>query len=222
MGATLLRTAFGVCAIATFATCAEAANVLQAKKRVEVVGSAAELWKVYGGFCAIANWHPAIAKCDESKEGDARFRKLTLKGGGETKEKLTGTSETGYTYQIVESPLPVKDYNAAFSIRPDDEPEKAVLSWSAAFMAKDKPEAEAKSTIQGYSTPASMRSSVRSKVPSRRSNTQRLRSSLAHGTCQIMAVPSSEAVARSFPSGLSAIPSISFVCPSSSPTTSPV
>lgn len=128
---------------------AEAANVLQARKRTEVEGNAAELWKTYGGFCAISNWHPAVAKCEESKEGDATFRTLTLKDGAVIKEKLTGKSEDGYTYTITEGPLPVKDYNAAFSIRPDDEPGKAAISWSATFMAKGKPDADAKGVIQG-------------------------------------------------------------------------
>lgn len=137
------------CAVAIAAPEASAANVLQVKKRAEVDGKAADLWKKYGSFCAIADWHPAVAKCEESSEGDAKFRTLTLKDGAKIKEKLTGTSEDGYTYQITESPLPVKDYNAAFSIRPDDEPEKAAITWSATFMAKDKPDADAKGVIQG-------------------------------------------------------------------------
>jgi hypothetical protein len=128
---------------------AEAANVLQVKKRTEVEGKAEDLWKKYGGFCAIADWHPAVAKCEESKEGDAGFRTLTLKDGATIKEKQTGKSDDGYTYAITESPLPVKDYNAAFSIRPDDEPGKAVITWSATFMAKGKPDADAKGVIQG-------------------------------------------------------------------------
>lgn len=128
---------------------AEAANVLQVKKRTEVEGKAEDLWKKYGGFCAISEWHPAVAKCEESKEGDLSFRTLTLKDGAKIKEKLNGKSEDGYTYAITESPLPVKDYNASFSIRPDDEPGKAVITWSATFMAKDKPDADAKGVIQG-------------------------------------------------------------------------
>lgn len=135
--------------LAVGAAGAEAANVLQAKKRAEVDGKAADLWKTYGGFCAIADWHPAVAKCEESTEADTKFRTLTLGDGAKIKEKLTGTSEDGYTYQIIESPLPVKDYNASFSIRPDDEPEKAAITWTATFMAKGKPDADAKSTIQG-------------------------------------------------------------------------
>ncbi len=149
MKKTLVALTTAVCAIAVAAPAVLAANVLQAKKSAEVDGKAADLWKTYGGFCAIADWHPAVVKCDESKEGNATFRSLTLGDGGKIKEKLTGTSENGYTYQIIESPLPVKDYSAAFSIRPDDEPEKAAITWSATFMAKDKPDADAKGVIQG-------------------------------------------------------------------------
>lgn len=149
MKKTLVALTAVVCAIAVAAPAVLAANVLQVRKSAEVDGKAADLWRAYGGFCAIADWHPAVAKCEESKEGDATFRTLTLGDGAKIKEKLTGTSEDGYTYQIIESPLPVKDYNASFSIRPDDEPNEAKITWSATFMAKDKPDADAKGVIQG-------------------------------------------------------------------------
>ena len=49
------------------------------------------LWSTISEFCSIKDWHPAIADCKESKEGDATFRVLTLKdNGGTIKERLTG------------------------------------------------------------------------------------------------------------------------------------
>jgi hypothetical protein len=30
----------------------------------------AALWQRFGGWCAIAEWQPAVKKCEESKEGD--------------------------------------------------------------------------------------------------------------------------------------------------------
>ncbi len=47
------------------------------------------LWAKFGGWCAIKDWHPAIASCEESTEGDAKIRVLTLKDGGKIKEKAS-------------------------------------------------------------------------------------------------------------------------------------
>lgn len=72
---------------------------------------------------------------------------MTLKDGGKIKEKITSKSADGYAYRIVESPLPVKDYMANFSIK--DEGGNAKISWTASFQANGKPEAEAKIIIEG-------------------------------------------------------------------------
>jgi hypothetical protein len=136
--------------LAMAVTVSHAASGISVRQVAKVNGTNTEIWAKVGGFCAIKDWHPALAGCEESKEGDATFRTLTLKDGGKIKEKLTGTSETGYTYQIIESPLPVKDYSASFSARADnDEPGKAVVVWSASFAAKGKPDSEARGVIEG-------------------------------------------------------------------------
>lgn len=129
---------------------AHAAQVLSVSDKASVPGTPEEVWAKIGKFCAISDWHPAVAKCEESKKDDVAFRLLTLGDGATINEEHTGTSETGYTYKILESPLPVKDYSASFSVRPDYNSEgNSVISWSASFQAKDKPEAEAKAVITG-------------------------------------------------------------------------
>lgn len=148
-----MKTKLIVAAAAAFAvgaTAAFAASGISVRQTAKVAGTNTDIWAKIGGFCAIKDWHPALAGCEESKEGDATFRTLTLKDGGKIKEKLTGTSETGYTYQIVDGPLPVKDYSASFSARADnDEPGKAIVVWSASFAAKGKPDSEARGVIEG-------------------------------------------------------------------------
>jgi len=109
------------------------------------------LWKRFGGWCSIADWHPALAKCEESKEGDATFRTLTLKDGGTIKEKLLEQVEFRYRYAIIESPLPVKNYEAQFTLTPDDDDEDEInFAWSAVFDAADgKTDKEARDVIKG-------------------------------------------------------------------------
>ena len=60
----------------------------------------AALWQKFGGWCAIKDWHPAIANCEESTEGDAKIRVLTLKDGGKIKEKLLDEQPNFYRYEI--------------------------------------------------------------------------------------------------------------------------
>ncbi|MGQ0674257.1 MAG: SRPBCC family protein [Hyphomicrobium sp.] len=108
------------------------------------------LWAKFGGWCSIKDWHPAVAKCEESKDGDASFRTLTLKDGGVIKEKLLEARDNLYRYAIIESPLPVKNYEAQFALTPDDDDEDEVnFAWSAVFDANGKEDKEARGVIDG-------------------------------------------------------------------------
>jgi polyketide cyclase/dehydrase/lipid transport protein len=109
------------------------------------------LWNEFGGWCAIKDWHPAVANCEESTEGDAKFRVLTLKDGGKIKEKLLDVKPNFYRYEIIESPLPVKNYQAQFALTPDDDDEDEInFAWSAVFDPADgKQDKEAHDVIDG-------------------------------------------------------------------------
>ena len=136
---------------------AEAASLTSGKKlevhvdedKVEAEKKA--LWDRFGGWCAIAEWHPAVKSCEESKEGDDTYRTLTLQDGGKIKEKLLDRSGVAYRYVIVESPLPVKNYEAQFSVVPDDDDlDEVNIVWAATYDAADgKDDKEARKTIDG-------------------------------------------------------------------------
>jgi len=123
------------------------ALAITVKKRTEAPGLPPQIWAVAGDFCAIKNWHPAVADCVEEKESDAVLRTLTLKDGGKIKEKLTGTEDQGYSYEILESPLPVKNYKAKLWLEVDDEPDRAVIYWQADFDASGASDEDAKEKI---------------------------------------------------------------------------
>jgi hypothetical protein len=108
------------------------------------------LWAQFGGWCSIKDWHPAVASCEEVAEGGAKFRILTLKNGGKIKEKLLDEKPNFYRYEIVESPLPVKNYQAQFALTPDDDDEDEInFAWSAVFDANGGTDKEAKDVIDG-------------------------------------------------------------------------
>ena len=78
------------------------AYAITVKKRIEAPGLPPQIWEHAGGFCAINIWDPAVAECVEEKNGDEVFRTLTLKDGGKIREKLTGTDDHSYSYEIVD------------------------------------------------------------------------------------------------------------------------
>jgi hypothetical protein len=137
-------------AFAIGAGAASAASLVSAKKlEINVDETKTEeerraLWAKIGGWCAIREWHPAVASCEESKEGGTTFRTLTLKDGGKIKEKLVDTGATSYRYEIIESPLPVKNYEAQFSVTPDDDDlDEINVGWSATYDPADGTEDKA-------------------------------------------------------------------------------
>ena len=108
------------------------------------------LWTQFGGWCALKDWHPAVASCEESTEDGAKVRVLTLKDGGKIKEKLLDEKPNFYRYEILESPLPVKNYQAQFALTPDDDDEDEInFAWSATFDANGKTNKEAHDVIDG-------------------------------------------------------------------------
>jgi hypothetical protein len=144
-------------ALLPLAGTAHAASLTSGKKlevkvdEAKVEDEKKALWAQFGGWCAIAEWHPAIKSCEESKEGDTEYRTLTLQDGGKIKEKLVDKSSASYRYAIVESPLPVKNYEAQFTVTPDDDDlDEVNIVWAATYDAADgKDDAEARKTIDG-------------------------------------------------------------------------
>jgi hypothetical protein len=126
---------------------AGAAQAIDIHKTGMAKGAAADLWARIGGFCAINDWHPAVQDCVESEEDGETFRTLTLPDGGTIKERLVEKTDAGYTYEIVESPLPVENYRSTFSIM--DHGDETMIDWRGTFDAKGVPDAEAEGVISG-------------------------------------------------------------------------
>jgi Polyketide cyclase / dehydrase and lipid transport len=151
---TALLIAFAYFALGSAASAASLTSGKKLEVNVDpdkVAEETAALWDRFGGWCAIADWHPAVKSCEEIKEGDDVYRKLTLQDGGVIKEKLLDKSGVSYRYAIVESPLPVKNYEAQFSVVPDDDDEDEVnVVWAATYDAADgKDDKDARKTIDG-------------------------------------------------------------------------
>lgn len=136
------------CAMAAIgAGTAQAASVTETAK---IDAAPADVWAASAAdFCGIAQFHPAIEKCELSDGG--KTRTLSLKGGGTILEKQTAQRDgKSYSYVIVESPLPVANYKSTFSVK--GKGSSATVTWKGTFKAKGATEAEAKKTIDGIYT----------------------------------------------------------------------
>lgn len=109
------------------------------------------VWNTIGGFNALAEWHPGVAKSEQETEKDgATVRRLTLTGGGTIVERLERKSdqERVYTYSILESPLPVANYVATLKAR-DEGGNRCTVEWSSEFEPSGAPEGQAEQVIRG-------------------------------------------------------------------------
>ena len=139
------RTPF--CAIAATAVLVGSAVALEVSHSAQVTEAPGPVWRKIGEFCAIQEWHPAVSKCEETEEGGATYRTLTLGDGGTIRERLVDKTDTSYTYEIIESPLPVQNYQSTFGVSAEGEGTR--VDWKGAFDAKDASDADAQAVISG-------------------------------------------------------------------------
>ena len=105
------------------------------EKTVSVKVSPAKVWSLVRDFGNLQKWHPAVAKCQLEKKGDDTFRTLTLKDGGRVLEKLRSLDDAAMKlkYEIVETTLPLADYNATLVVSPGASAQEAHVTWTARF-----------------------------------------------------------------------------------------
>jgi hypothetical protein len=122
---------------------------IEVERKQKVNASPDEVWAVVGDFGALAAWHPGVAICDVERHGDVVHRHIRTVDGGEILERESGDHpEThSYTYEILSSPLPVRDYRAIFRVLPAAEGSTVV--WCSTFEPVDVPAAEAAAVIAG-------------------------------------------------------------------------
>ncbi len=106
------------------------------------------VFETVGAFGGMHKWHPAITKTEVETEGDKTLRRLHLAGGGTILERLDKKADGSYTYTILESPLPVKNYTGTISVRPAAGG-GCTVEWSSEFDPDGAPESAATETMQG-------------------------------------------------------------------------
>ena len=142
-----MKTGFIAAACALLA--AGPALALEASTTVDVAASPEKVWQTIGGFCGIADWHPAVAKCAPGQQDGMPTRTLTLGNGATLVEEQTARDDAArrYSYTILEGPLPVQDYHSTISVTPKGT--GSTISWTGDFKAKGASDADATKAIQG-------------------------------------------------------------------------
>ena len=93
-----------------------------------------EVWALVGDFGALATWHPWVPNCTLSEDGLTRTIDL---GHSAAIERLdaSATSTWSQSYVVVESPMPITDYRATWSV--EGSPTGCRLIWNARFTPLD-------------------------------------------------------------------------------------
>ncbi len=117
--------------------------MVEVTESISVAADPNAAWELVGDPSALAEWHPAV----DSSEVENDLRHVSLADGGRIEERITEQSGQSYSYEFIESPLPVSDYSSRLSVEPSDQ--GATISWSSTFEAQGASESEAEKLIAG-------------------------------------------------------------------------
>ena len=103
------------------------------------------VWSLVGDPQKFAAWHPAVIQ----SEVEGATRRCTLADGATIIEEIVrhSDSDRSYSYRIVESPLPIRDYVSTLRVEPDGQ--GARLTWESEFEAVGAPADEVETMLRG-------------------------------------------------------------------------
>jgi hypothetical protein len=113
--------------------------MIRAYRSAVINASVQKVWAAIRDFNGLPSWHPAIAE-SEIEGGQAGnaigcVRSFSMKDGGHLREQLLALSDVdhSFTYNILVSPMPVKDYVATFRLTPITVDNRTFAEWWADF-----------------------------------------------------------------------------------------
>ena len=106
-----------------------------------IPAGASAVWAVVRNFNALPDWTPFVAesRIEQNRPPDqiGCVRNFRLKDGGRIRERLLALSdyEMSFEYSILESPMGVENYVAAFRLIPVTDLDQTFAEWTAEFDA---------------------------------------------------------------------------------------
>lgn len=131
----------------------KATGTQHAQRQITLNATPDEVWLRIGDFNGMNTWHPAVSASqllsgEVNQPGAERL--LTLGNGATISECLLehSDSERLYRYGIIESPLPVRDYESL--LRVESAPGgQALVTWQGRFVAQGMSDEEALEVVEG-------------------------------------------------------------------------
>jgi mxaD protein len=148
----------GLLMLSPCVTRADDRALLVVAEMIEINAKPAAVWSFVKRFDGLKDWHPAFAKSEIIKGQDGKLgavRALTVKDGPTFTEELLAISDTGmaFTYNIIESPLPLDRYQSTMAVKPNGSGGSTV-TWIGTFVRKNPrdnlPEAETDAAVMGF------------------------------------------------------------------------
>jgi hypothetical protein len=103
-----------------------------ASASVDIPAPPDRVWQLIGGFGSVSDWNPGLKL--ELQEG-GRVRHLLTPDGVVFVERLMAFDESGrsYSYGILQSPFPQKEYLSTLRVEQVDGGKSARVEWSGTF-----------------------------------------------------------------------------------------
>jgi hypothetical protein len=123
------------------AALADNRSLLVVSEVISINAAPGKVWSFVKPFDSVPRWHPAFAAAEIVSGRDGKVgavRALTFKDGPTFTEELLALNEQGmaFTYNIVESPLPIDRYLSTMSVKPDGQG-GSVVTWVGVFSRKN-------------------------------------------------------------------------------------
>lgn len=120
-------------AFAAVGAAAAPATAATLTRSIDVQGSPDAVWSAIGPFCAIGEWHPAIASCAVDGKTPPT-RTLATKDRATFVELQTARSDAKhfYSYTFLSSPVPVTRYNSTFQVTRKSE-RVSTVTWTGGY-----------------------------------------------------------------------------------------
>lgn len=112
---------------------------------VSLPAGADTVWAGIGGFDAIADWHPEVVSAELAEIEGETHRHLRMTDESLILERLVEKGPRHYTYEIVDSPLPLIGHRATLSCVPEED--DCHVFWSVVFEPTD---AAADDIVEGF------------------------------------------------------------------------
>jgi hypothetical protein len=124
------------------------ASAASLTRQVDIDATPFAVWSAIGSFCAIADWHPAIATCTVDGKTPPTRTLVTKDGKATFVEKEFGRQKFAYSYTFVSSPLPVVHYRSTLKVSARAGGHSTV-TWSGVYAPDAGKEADAVAALSG-------------------------------------------------------------------------